>query len=102
MYGHTCEDFSKLLKDLRLMKRSSHGGTNNDVSDSNHEQDDPIVGGVKSKPTVGWPKGRLKGPLERRKNQKAPPKSKVLDNTIFCAIFTHIPHSFAWCLMPRT
>ncbi|CAN0913321.1 Transposon TX1 uncharacterized 149 kDa protein, partial [Linum grandiflorum] len=26
----------------------------------------------------------------------------VDDNTIFCAIFTHITHSFAWCLMPRT
>ncbi|CAN0899622.1 hypothetical protein LINGRAHAP2_LOCUS20379, partial [Linum grandiflorum] len=24
------------------------------------------------------------------------------DNTVFYAIFPHIPHSFAWCLMPRT
>ncbi|CAN0872071.1 Protein FAR-RED IMPAIRED RESPONSE 1 [Linum grandiflorum] len=68
MYEQACEVFSKLLKDLRLMKRSSHGETNNDILDSNHEQDDPIVAGVKTKPTVGPPKGRLKGPLERRKN----------------------------------
>ncbi|CAN0918332.1 hypothetical protein LINGRAHAP2_LOCUS30813 [Linum grandiflorum] len=26
----------------------------------------------------------------------------ISDNTIFCAIFTHIPHSLAWCFMPRT
>ncbi|CAN0905485.1 hypothetical protein LINGRAHAP2_LOCUS23701 [Linum grandiflorum] len=81
MYGHTCEVFSKLLKDLQLMKRSSHGETNNDVSDSNHEQDNLIVAGVKTKPTVGRPKGRLKGPLERRKNQKAQPKSKTDNKT---------------------
>ncbi|CAN0838438.1 hypothetical protein LINGRAHAP2_LOCUS2151 [Linum grandiflorum] len=81
MYGHTCEVFSKLLKDLQLMNRSSHGETNNDVSDSNHEQDNLIVAGVKTKPIVGRPKGRLKGPLERRKNQKAQPKSKSNNKT---------------------
>ncbi|CAN0881949.1 hypothetical protein LINGRAHAP2_LOCUS14520, partial [Linum grandiflorum] len=78
MYGHTCEVFSKLLKDLRLMNKSLRGETNNDVSDSNQKQDNPIIAGLKTKPTVGRPKGRMKGPLERRKNQKAQPKSKVL------------------------
>ncbi|CAN0885101.1 hypothetical protein LINGRAHAP2_LOCUS15024 [Linum grandiflorum] len=28
--------------------------------------------------------------------------SKKHDNTIFCAIFPHIPHSFSLCLMPMT
>ncbi|CAI0552526.1 unnamed protein product, partial [Linum tenue] len=76
MYEHASEVFSNLLKNLQEMKKSSHAGTSDEVLCSNHEQDYPNVVGVKSKATVGRPKGGMKGALERGKSHKVQSKSQ--------------------------
>ncbi|CAI0390583.1 unnamed protein product [Linum tenue] len=70
MYEHASEVFSNLLKDLQVMKKCLNGGTSNEILCSNHEEEYPTVAGVKSKATVGRPKGRFKGVLERQKVAK--------------------------------
>ncbi|CAI0430488.1 unnamed protein product, partial [Linum tenue] len=76
MYEHASEVFSNLLKDLQVMKKCSNGGTSNEILCSNHEEEYPTVAGVKLKATVGRPKGRFKGALERQKSHKVQSKPK--------------------------
>ncbi|CAL1403116.1 unnamed protein product [Linum trigynum] len=76
MYEHASEVFSNLLKDLQEMKKCSNGGTSNEILCSNNEEEYPSVAGVKSKATIGRPKGRIRGALERQKSHKVQSKSK--------------------------
>ncbi|CAL1394878.1 unnamed protein product [Linum trigynum] len=77
MYEHASAVFSNLLKDLQGMRKCSNVGTSHEELCSNHEEDQRVVAGVKTKATVGRPKGRIKGALERRKSHKAQSKPQV-------------------------
>ncbi|CAN1163862.1 hypothetical protein LINPERPRIM_LOCUS32844 [Linum perenne] len=77
MYEYAYEVSVKLMKDLQEMRKKLPSQTLPDVCNSNHEQVDFAIAGVKTKATVGRPKGRIKGALEKRKGHKVQHKSKA-------------------------
>ncbi|CAN1805800.1 hypothetical protein LINPERHAP1_LOCUS24411 [Linum perenne] len=86
MYEHTYEVFSKLIKDLRDIKRRSSSrispSSNTQEKEgellcSNQEHEGLFIAGVKAKAIVGRPKGRMKSALERPKRFKVQAKPQV-------------------------
>ncbi|CAN1163860.1 Protein FAR1-RELATED SEQUENCE 9 [Linum perenne] len=84
MYEYAYEVSVKLMKDLQEMRKKLPSQTlpdqselSDEVCNSNHEQVDFAIAGVKTKATVGRPKGRIKGALEKRKGHKVQHKSKA-------------------------
>ncbi|CAN0884375.1 Protein FAR-RED IMPAIRED RESPONSE 1 [Linum grandiflorum] len=89
MYDHAYGALSKLLKELKEMRKyqSIQNSADINIQDteastevlcSNQEPYYHVVAGVKTKATVGRPKGgRYKGALERSKSQHAQSKSQV-------------------------
>ncbi|CAN1131790.1 Protein FAR1-RELATED SEQUENCE 5 [Linum perenne] len=94
MYEHTNEIFSKLMKDLRDIKRGLSSGISTssntqekeeEVLCSNQEHEGLFIAGVKAKATVGRPKGRMKGALERPKRCKVQAKPQSKKNKPSCS-----------------
>ncbi|CAN0875085.1 hypothetical protein LINGRAHAP2_LOCUS10627, partial [Linum grandiflorum] len=78
MYNHTYRTLSKLLKELKEMRKCQSTEASTEVLCSNQEPNYHVVAGVKTKATIGRPKGgRYKGALERSKSQHAQSKSQV-------------------------
>ncbi|CAN1148047.1 hypothetical protein LINPERPRIM_LOCUS37869 [Linum perenne] len=77
MYEHTYEVFSKLIKDLRDIKRRSSSQKEGELLCSNQEHEGLFIAGVKAKAIVGRPKGRMKSALERPKRFKVQAKPQV-------------------------
>ncbi|CAN0924845.1 Protein FAR1-RELATED SEQUENCE 5 [Linum grandiflorum] len=96
MYDHAYGALSKLLKELKEMRKcqSIQNSTDINIQDteasievlcSNQEPDYHVVAGVKTKTTVGQPKGgRYKGALERSKSQHAQSKSQITITKLIC------------------
>ncbi|CAN0884377.1 Protein FAR-RED IMPAIRED RESPONSE 1 [Linum grandiflorum] len=77
MYDHAYGALSKLLKELKEMRKYQNTEASTEVLCSNQEPYYHVVAGVKTKATVGRPKGgRYKGALERSKSQHAQSKSQ--------------------------
>ncbi|CAN1248822.1 hypothetical protein LINPERPRIM_LOCUS6889 [Linum perenne] len=77
MYENTYEVFSKLMKDLRDIKRGSSSQKERELLCSNQEHEGLFIAGMKAKATIGRPKGMMKGALERPKRCKVQAKPQV-------------------------
>ncbi|KAK9983232.1 hypothetical protein SO802_032757 [Lithocarpus litseifolius] len=91
MYEHVDKSFDKLLKDLQEMRikcclSSMEGQVHGEVVPENVLQGDggfeshvdisQDIRGIKTKPTVGRPRGRLKSSLERKKKKSSGQKDQ--------------------------
>ncbi|CAN1248823.1 hypothetical protein LINPERPRIM_LOCUS6889 [Linum perenne] len=80
MYENTYEVFSKLMKDLRDIKRGSSSQKERELLCSNQEHEGLFIAGMKAKATIGRPKGMMKGALERPKRCKVQAKPQGKKN----------------------